>query len=413
MIETRFKNTDIGKFPEDWKIGVVGDFFEVGSSKRVFQSQWRNAGIPFYRAREIVILAEKGKVDNELFIDCDLYEQYKRVYGIPQKDDLLVTGVGTLGVVYQVSDNTPFYYKDGNIICFHNKGAVSSDFVRYLYDFPIIKEQIGEGSGGSTVGTYTISSAIKTKLPVPPKSEQTRIATALSTIDNLISELEKLIEKKRAIKQGAMQQLLTGKRRLDGFSEPWKEMKLGDISKVYDGTHQTPHYVEYGIPFYSVENVTANDFEHTKYISEQEHRMLSSRVKIDKGDILMTRIGSIGDCRYVDWNVNASFYVSLALIKCNDSVDARFISYYSNSKQFKREIEMRSLFMAIPQKINLGPISDIVIVIPSSKTEQSAIASILSTMDDEIANLETKRDKYIAIKQGMMQQLLTGKIRLI
>ena len=247
----------------------------------------------------------------------------------------------------------------------------------------------------------------------PAKSEQTRIATALYNIDALISEMGRLIEKKRAIKQGAMQQLLTGKKRLKGFSEPWVEKKLGELSSIYDGTHQTPHYVDNGVPFYSVENVTANDFVNTKYISEKEHKQLSARVKIELGDVLMTRIGSIGKCKYVDWNPKASFYVSLALLKCVDSVDAKFVSYYSNSKQFKNEIELRSLFMAIPQKINLGPISEIIMIVPPSREEQSAIASILTSMDNEISALEAKKAKYEQIKQGMMQQLLTGKIRLV
>lgn len=122
-----------------------------------------------------------------------------------------------------------------------------------------------------------------------------------------------------------------------------------------------PKPFDIGIPFYSVENVTANDFEHTKFITKAEHTLLSARIKIEKGDILMTRIGSIGECKYIDWEPEASFYVSLALLKCNNKVDSRYISYYSNSEQFKKELELRSLFYAIPQKINLGSISEIII----------------------------------------------------
>lgn len=286
----------------------------------------------------------------------------------------------------------------------------------------------------------------------PTLAEQQRIAKALSDVDALISTTEKLIQKKKNIKQGTMQNLLTGKKRLPGFGdkqtdlfvpngthtkevkdvspeqirlsakmkqtelgeipEDWEVKSIKDFAKVYDGTHQTPHYVDVGIPFYSVENVTANDFEHTKLISEKEHRLLTSKVKIEKGNILMTRIGSIGDCKYIDWEPEASFYVSLALIKCDTSVDARFISYYSNSLQFKKELELRSLITAIPQKINLGPISEIILVLPP-KEEQTAIANVLSSMDKEIETLNTKLEKYRNLKTAMMQQLLTGKIRLI
>lgn len=191
----------------------------------------------------------------------------------------------------------------------------------------------------------------------------------------------------------------------------WEVTTIGDFCKVYDGTHQTPNYVDFGIPFYSVENVSADDFEHTKYISLKEYTQISKRANIVKGDILMTRIGSIGVCKYVDWNCKAGFYVSLALLKCNDSVDARFICHLSNSENFKREIELHSLLTAIPQKINLGPISNVRIALPK-KLEQQRIANALSDVDTLIANLEKFIAKKKNIKQGAMQQLLTGKKRL-
>lgn len=192
----------------------------------------------------------------------------------------------------------------------------------------------------------------------------------------------------------------------------WEVKTIGSFCKVYDGTHQTPNYVDFGIPFYSVENVSADDFEHTKYISLEEYTQISKRANITQGDILMTRIGSIGVCKYVDWNCKAGFYVSLALLKCNDRVDARFICHLSNSENFKKEIELHSLLTAIPQKINLGPISDVRIALPKTIEEQQRIANALSDVDSLIANLEKLIAKKKNIKQGAMQQLLTGKKRL-
>ena len=97
--------------------------------------------------------------------------------------------------------------------------------------------------------------------------------------------------------------------------EDWELSTLGDVAVIKDGTHQTPKYVPSGVPFFSVEHVTSGDFNKTKFISEQEHRFLTRSFKMEKGDILMTRIGSIGDCKLIDWDVDASFYVSLALLK--------------------------------------------------------------------------------------------------
>jgi type I restriction enzyme S subunit len=247
---------------------------------------------------------------------------------------------------------------------------------------------------------------------VPPISEQHRIAAVLTDTDELITTLERLIAKKKSIKQGAMQELLTGKRRLAGVSEEWVQKKLGDVCEIKDGTHQTPTYVDFGIPFYSVENVTNDDFSNTKYITPAEHRKLTAKYKIECGDILMTRIGSIGVCKYVDWEVNASFYVSLALLKCKSEIDSKFLCLYSQCTQFQKEIELHSLQHAVPKKINLGNISLITLLIPSTLEEQRAIAEILSDMDKEIDKLTAKLKKYKQIKQGMMSELLTGRIRL-
>ena len=193
--------------------------------------------------------------------------------------------------------------------------------------------------------------------------------------------------------------------------EDWDLRKLGEISTIRDGTHQTPKYVENGIPFYSVENVTSGDFTNTKFISEVEHRFLTRSFKIEKGDILMTRIGSIGDCKLIDWDVDASFYVSLALIKVNQDISPSFISQFSKSDIFCREISLNSLQSAIPRKINLGPISNLTIIVPKLQ-EQQAIATALSDTDALIESLEQLIAKKRLIKQGTMQELLTGKRRL-
>jgi type I restriction enzyme S subunit len=192
--------------------------------------------------------------------------------------------------------------------------------------------------------------------------------------------------------------------------EDWSVATLGSVARVFDGTHQTPKYVPTGIPFYSVEHVTSGDFQDTKFISEEEHRFLTRYVRIETGDVLMTRIGSIGDCKLVDWNVNASYYVSLALLKFHSCI-AGFFVHYSRLQSFKVEVDLHSLPSAIPKKINLGPISDIRFAFPPIQ-EQSAISETLSDADESIAALTRLIAKKRDLRQGAMQRLLTGQTRL-
>lgn len=163
---------DFNENPRKLEIAEIGDLFNVGSSKRVFQKDWKSEGIPFYRAREIVKLAENGYVDNELFITPEMYDEYSKKYSVPVAGDIMVTGVGTLGVCYLVKENDRFYYKDGNTLCFHNKGVVDSRFILECYKMPFVREQIESNAGGTTVGTYTIINAKKTRVFNPPVEEQ-------------------------------------------------------------------------------------------------------------------------------------------------------------------------------------------------------------------------------------------------
>jgi type I restriction enzyme, S subunit len=206
--------TRLPGFHGEWEVKRLGELFEITSSKRVFQREWRTEGIPFYRARELAVLGETGRVDNELFITKSLYDMFKNAHGVPEVGDMLVTGVGTLGKVYVVADKKEFYFKDGNIIWFKINGKVSAEFLRQLYLTKVVMKQITEGSAGTTVGTYTMSGAKKTERPFPPFAEQTAIAAVLSDMDAELAALEQRREKTRDLKQAMMQELLTGKTRV-------------------------------------------------------------------------------------------------------------------------------------------------------------------------------------------------------
>jgi type I restriction enzyme S subunit len=209
-----FQQTEVGVIPQDWEVKLLGELFEITSSKRVFQSEWKNSGIPFYRARELAVLGEKGSVDNKLFITKEQYELFKKQHGVPKVRDMLVTGVGTLGKVYVVTDEREFYFKDGNIIWFKTNKSIDPALLKQLYLTKVITKQIDDASGKTTVGTYTITGAKNTVIPLPPPAEQSAIAAILSDMDAEIEQLETQLTKYRQLKTGMMQELLTGKKRL-------------------------------------------------------------------------------------------------------------------------------------------------------------------------------------------------------
>jgi type I restriction enzyme S subunit len=194
------------------------------------------------------------------------------------------------------------------------------------------------------------------------------------------------------------------------FEGEWNMNRLNEITNIYDGTHQTPKYVEKGIPFYSVEHLTANQFSSTKFISEEVFEKENKRVKLEKGDILMTRIGSIGISKFINWDVKASFYVSLALIKRNISFNGEFLNQFICSILFQKELWKRTIHVAFPQKINLGEIGKCLIFHPSLP-EQQKIATFLTAIDNKIQQLTKKKSLLEAYKKGVMQQIFKQEIR--
>ena len=259
-------------------------------------------------------------------------------------------------------------------------------------------------TAGSTIVHLYQKDIVKFKFPMPTKQEQHHISSALTSIDNLISSLDKLIEKKKNIKQGAMQQLLTGKKRLKGFSEPWVEKKLGDGLKFQCGApFQSLFFNEEHLGMRPIKNRDLKSDDQIYYYNgtyTDDYVVHNGDLLIGmdgdfmpniwtKGDALLNQ--RVGRILSQNWNLRYLYYtLKEPLLKKQEGTGATTVKHLSHS-----DIESMRVFMTVD--IN----------------EQKAIASVLTSMDNEITALEAKKAKYEKIKQGMMQQLLTGKIRLI
>ncbi|EMM5727790.1 TPA: restriction endonuclease subunit S [Klebsiella pneumoniae] len=204
--EVRFKDKNGRGFPK-WTMRIFSDFFTIGSSKRVLQDDWVNEGVPFYRTRELVSLSKKKKFKSEIFITEDNYTYLKDKYGVPAVGDFLVSGVGTLGVIYQVKNDNPFYFKDGNVLWFKKNNEISSNFFYHVFNSPKVLRQIVDHAAITTVGTYTIENAKKTKFMCPSLEEQTKIANLLSAMDDKITTKKAELDKLKSWKQGLLQQM--------------------------------------------------------------------------------------------------------------------------------------------------------------------------------------------------------------
>ncbi|QIR91624.1 restriction endonuclease subunit S [Vibrio alginolyticus] len=359
-----------------------------------------------------------GRVDtnNVRYVEEDTYKQWIR-RGAPKDGDIIFTREAPVGEAGILENAQGIFLGQRTMMYRSNPERSDNRYLFYSLMSGYCQKQIEDFSNGGTVAHMRVPDCGELIINTPPLPEQQKIAQILSTWDQAISTTEKLIETSKQQKKNLMQQLLTGKKRLvdpetgEEFEGEWEEVELGKITSIYDGTHSTPKYVEKGIPFYSVEHLTRDDFSNTKFITEDVFEKENKRVKLERDDILMTRIGDIGTAKHLNWDVCASFYVSLALIKANKSkFDSAYMGYYINSHEFHRELYKRTIHVAFPKKINLGEINHCNVLLPSIN-EQQKIASVLTAADKEIEVLQAKLTHFKQEKKALMQQLLTGKRR--
>ena len=272
---------------------------------------------------------------------------------------------------------------------------------------------------GIKVSSISKASILETKILLPPLSEQKAIAEALSDVDELITALDKKIAKKRFIKQGAMQELLTGKKRLPGFEEEWVEKKLGDIGYTYSGlTGKTKNDFGQGDAKYiTFLNVLANpilkdDLFESVVVNDNEHQN-----KVQYGDLFFNTSSEtpedVGTCAVILSNQENLYLNSFCFgyRLTDDNVLGLYLAYYFRSN-CGRQLMTSLAQGATRYNLSKDLFNFSYITIPKTKKEQQAIATILSDMDKEIADLEAQRKKYRLVKSGMMQKLLTGEIRL-
>ena len=389
------KRTEIGLVPEDWEVRELGEVGAVRMCKRIFQNQTAEYGeIPFFK------IGTFGK-EPDAFISRKLFEEFKSKFSYPKVGDILISAAGTIGrtVVY---DGEERYYQDSNIVWIDNEeNIISNRLLKYVLDI------VSYNTEGGTIQRLYNSILRSTKFVCPPLPEQEAIAGALTDADAWIESLEQLIAKKRLIKQGAMQELLTPK-------EGWEVKKLGEIAKYRRGSFPQPYGLDKwyddtnGMPFIQVFDVGKNrklKLETKRKISKLAQAM---SVFVPKESIVLTLQGSIGRIALTQYDAYCDR--TLLIFESIDYALDKFFFLLVVEQLF--EIEKEKAPGGTIKTITKEALSDFDIGFPSSLSEQTRIATILSDMDADLEALEQQLHKARQIKQGMMQELLTGRVRL-
>lgn len=401
--ETNFKQTDIGLIPHDWEVISLDQIGDVKMCKRIFKSQTKETGeIPFYK------IGTFGETP-DAFISRSIFEKYKAKYSYPTFGVILLSAAGTIGrrVKYKGEDA---YYQDSNIIWLsHIEDKVLNDYLYYAY--ARVNWTTEKGAAISRLYNKLFLSA---KIPQPPIEEQKRIAEVLSHFDEHIDNLVALLEKRKQVKAATMQALLSGTTRLPGFTAPWQEKSLSELFSFVRGNGLSKSAVgdkgEYPCILYGQLFTTYKEnIQSVVSYTDIEEGVLSK-----KGDVLMPAstttsgedLATASALQYDGVRLGGDIIV----LRPKQVIDSLFTAYII--RLLKDEIT------ALAQGITIVHISgkrmlNLEVMIPISVEEQSAIVAILSNMDRGIEALEQEIKKYRQMKEGAMEELLTGKVRLI
>lgn len=410
-----YKQTEVGEIPEDWDVVLLDEIAKRGSGHTPDKKnpEYWNGDIKW------ISLKDTFRLDNHYIEET--------------VDSITRVGLANSSAVLH-SAGTVILSRDagvGKSAITKYEMAVSQHFIAWkcgknldnhflYYWLQCKKSEFERIAMGSTIKTIGLPYFKKLKIPLPSTFEQSAIASALIDVDVLITKYEELISKKQNIKQGAMQELLTGKRRLGGFLEEWKKYRMKEIGQTFGGlSGKTKSDFEDGcfpyIPFLNIMNNTVidtNDFG-LVYIHPKE-----SQNKTRKGDLFFNGSSEtpddVGMCSLLEEEIPNLYLNSFCFgfrINQNSNMCGLFLVYL-----FRSNIGRKVLYLlaqgATRYNLSKSQFMQIEIYVPSLE-EQQAIAQILSDMDEEILELERKVQKYKQIKQGMMQVLLTGKMRLI
>ena len=405
-----YKRTEVGVIPEDWDLIRLGDLGTFSKGQGIKRDQAMSGEIPCIRYGEIytdhndVVRKYSSRISREV---ANTSKPLR--YG-----DLLFAGSGE--TKEEIGKAVAFVggaeaYAGGDIVILRPHEGVP-EFLGYLLNASLITRQKASKGQGDAVVHISASALSSVALPYPTEQEQRAIATALSDADALIESLDRLIAKKRDIKQATMQQLLTGETRLPGFTGEWETKRLGEIAELHrrgvtPAAFPDTMFHHFSLPAFDETQTPTIDLGTT--IGSSKFRVPEKAVLVSKLNPRIPRVWkpeSIG--------VNAVASTEFLLFTPRDGVSRDFLYVLCCSSKFIEQMELLVTgTTGSHQRISPANALKIEVMLPPSANEQTAIATVLSDMDAEIEALERRRDKTRQIKQGMMQELLTGRTRLV
>lgn len=400
-----YKQTEVGVIPEDWEAHKISNLCSLINGRGFKPHEWQTTGLPIIRIQNL-----NGSEE---------FNYYSGSYNpkiLVEHGQLLFAWSGSRGTSFG-----PHIWKGSRaLLNYHtwkvlvNESEINGYFL--FYALQQLTAKIEDKAHGASALVHTQKGEMEQFLiPVPPtKTEQEAIAEVLGDVDELLAGLDRLIAKKRDLKQATMQQLLTGRVRLPGFSAAWELNVLENLlDRLCNGAVYQPTYNE-GFPVTRIETIANGTIDMNRVgLAKPTTQLETYQMKI--GDILFSHINSldhIGKVAFYSGEPPLYHGMNLLLLRVKSFINSKFLFFWLGSFQGRKKTSSLAKQSVNQASINTNELKSIQLLVPPLP-EQTAIAEILTEMDHELATLEQQRAKTQALKQALLQELLTGKTRLI
>lgn len=422
------------------KYAQLGDICLIKSAKRIFESEYVEEGIPFIRGQEISD-GSVGKTDTqyECKISVERYNELKQTYGVPRYGDILITAVGTIGNLYFVNTDTPFYYKDGNIIQFTDfSSCVYSKYLFYVMKSPFFKKQIEYSLIGAVQKALTMVMLSEIKIPLPPLDEQIKTATVLSTIDDKISTNAAVVTELEAMAKALYDYWFvqfdfpdeSGKPyRTSGGEMVWNDQLKREIPKgwsvkslshgiksINTGLNPRNNFSlgKGNIRYITVKNLTTSgtiDFSGCDTLDEKAREMVHARSDIKVGDILFASIAPLGRCYLIqskpeNWDINESVF---SIRTNSETLSPEFLYMYLMGDIFIKGATSNSTG-SIFKGIRINTLMDMIAIFPPKPVVDKFSVEIKKMLELKEQNNEEIRE-LTKLRDWLLPMLMNGQAR--
>lgn len=393
--------------PDDWAVITLGNCAQIfrGGSPRPIQDYLTTSdqGINWIKIGDVDANAKYINSTEEKIIPEGV-SRSRMVY----EGDLILSNSMSFGRPYIM--NIEGCIHDGWLVIQKYDKVFFRDYLYYLLSSELTMQQYVAMAAGSSVQNLNKEKVSNVVLPCPNITEQKKIAEALSNIDGLILNLQKSISKKTDVRQGTLQLLMSGKKRAYGFSKPWRVVSFDDICTI-NAPMVNPQESQYAfLPHIGNESIDKHTGKLLSYNKVIDDNLISGKYYFTENDVLYGKINpQFGKVAFPQFEGLCS--ADMYPITCKDGIIPQYLKQVLLTYDFLQFTISLSLRSGMP-KVNRKELSEYKFLLPEIE-EQKRITSILTDMDSEIEILEEKLSKYQKVKQGMMEELLTGKVRLV